>query len=52
VRKITKEAEQETGEDDVIEDGWIGEIENSEQVALRNALNAVLAMGERRLQIR
>src|SRR6476659_237731 len=49
--KNQEKAEQEPGENDVIEHGGVGEIENSEQVPLRNALDAVFAMGERRLQI-
>src|SRR5665647_2863780 len=46
-----EETEQETGEDDVIEDRWVGEVEDSEKMALRNTLDAVLAMGEGHLQI-
>src|SRR5947207_1552504 len=49
--KNQEKAEQEPGENDVIEHGGVREIENSEQVALRNALDAVFTMGERRLQI-
>src|SRR5260370_36568648 len=49
--KNDQKTEQESGEDDVVKDGRVGEIENSEQITLRNALDAVFAMGERRLQI-
>src|SRR5260370_35282103 len=49
--KDQEKAEQEPGQNDVIKHGGVGEIENSEQVPLRNTLDAVFAMGERRLQI-
>src|SRR3979411_868550 len=49
--KNQQKTEQEPGEDDVIKYRRIREIENPEQMSLRNALNAVFAMGERRLQI-
>src|SRR6185295_13280198 len=46
-----QKAEQETADDDVVENGRLREVENAEQMTLRDALDAVLAMGERRLQI-
>src|SRR6187551_3064940 len=46
-----EEAAEETGQYDVIEHRRLGEIEDPEQIALRNTLDAVFAMGERRLQV-
>src|SRR5207302_11325314 len=49
--KNQEKDEQEHVQKDVVEHGVILEIENPEQIPLRNALNSVFPMGERCLQI-
>src|SRR6202041_2346567 len=46
-----EEAEHEARDDNVINHRRLGEIKDPEQIALRDSLDAVLTMGERRLQI-
>src|SRR6185312_5873405 len=46
-----QKTEQKTSENDVVKYRRVLEIENAEQIPLRDALDAVFAMGERRLQI-
>src|SRR6266850_2842765 len=49
--KDDQKTEQEPGKDDVIKHRRVREIEKAEQISLRDALDTVFAMGERRLQI-